>query len=171
MADRFAATFRREYAGVVRLARRLTGDAAEAEDVAQEVLERLADEPVLDRPDDEVRAWLWRVTTNTALNRTRGRRREHARLELVGRRAAVDAGADVPDEAALRRAEAAHVRDVLTGLAPRQQEVLVLRHSGCSYAEIAAATGLAPSSVGTVLARAERAFRAAFEEADRAHLS
>jgi RNA polymerase sigma-70 factor (ECF subfamily) len=36
--------------------------------------------------------------------------------------------------------------------------LLVLRHSGLSYAEIAVALGLAPGSVGTLLARAETEF-------------
>ena len=168
MADRFTTTFRREYAAVARLARRLTGDAGEAEDVAQEVFGRLADDAVLSRPDDEVRAWLWRVTTNASLNRLRARRRERARLESAGRDRGP--GAERPDDIVVRRAEAGHVRDILSELSERQREVLVLRHSGVSYADIAAVTGLAPSSVGTVLARAERAFRSAYEEADRAHL-
>ena len=170
MADRFTATFRREYPGVVRLARRLIGDGAEAEDVAQDVLGRLADDAVLLRPDDEVRAWLWRVTTNTSLNRIRGRSRERTRLQVAGR-AAGEAHADAPEDVVVRRNEADRVREILADLSERQREVLMLRHSGVSYADISAATGLAPSSVGTVLARAERAFRAAYEEAHRAHLS
>lgn len=169
MADDFTTVFRREYPMVVRLAGRLTGDAAEAEDVAQDVFARLADETVLDRPADEVRAWLWRSTTNASFNRNRGRTRERRRLRVVGGRAGADA--ERPDDLAARREEATHVRSVLAGLSERHREVLVLRHSGLSYADIATATGLAPGSVGTVLARAERAFRTAFEEADRAHLS
>jgi RNA polymerase sigma-70 factor (ECF subfamily) len=41
---------------------------------------------------------------------------------------------------------------------PRAAQVLVLRHSGLSYAEIAAAMNVAVGSVGTLLARAEKAF-------------
>jgi RNA polymerase sigma factor (sigma-70 family) len=51
------------------------------------------------------------------------------------------------------------VRTALAQL-PRQQAVaLVLRHSGLSYAEVAAALALSPSSVGTTVRRAESALR------------
>jgi DNA-directed RNA polymerase specialized sigma24 family protein len=45
---------------------------------------------------------------------------------------------------------------------------LLLRHGGYSYREIAAALGLAETSVGTTLVRASHAFRAAYQELDRA---
>jgi RNA polymerase sigma-70 factor (ECF subfamily) len=51
------------------------------------------------------------------------------------------------------------VRRVLLQLPERQRECLALRAEGLSYAEIAGVLGLAPSSVGTLLARAERAFK------------
>ena len=41
---------------------------------------------------------------------------------------------------------------------------LLLRHGGLSYAEIAAALDVAPGSVGTILARAEREFRCRYLE-------
>ena len=46
---------------------------------------------------------------------------------------------------------------------PRDRAVLLLRHSGFSYAEIADAVGLAPGSVGTTLVRAQRRFREVYE--------
>jgi RNA polymerase sigma-70 factor, ECF subfamily len=51
---------------------------------------------------------------------------------------------------------------VLLRLPERQRECLALRAEGLSYAEIAAALGVAPGSVGTLLARAERAFKEAY---------
>ncbi len=44
-------------------------------------------------------------------------------------------------------------------MAERARACLILRHSGMSYAEIAAALGVSPGSVGTILARAERDFQ------------
>jgi RNA polymerase sigma-70 factor (ECF subfamily) len=41
---------------------------------------------------------------------------------------------------------------------PREAQLLILKHSGCSYAEIAAALRIAPGSVGTLLTRAEQVF-------------
>jgi DNA-directed RNA polymerase specialized sigma24 family protein len=41
---------------------------------------------------------------------------------------------------------------------------LALRHSGLSYAEIAAALGIPVGSVGVLLARAEREFEVAYRD-------
>jgi RNA polymerase sigma-70 factor (ECF subfamily) len=41
---------------------------------------------------------------------------------------------------------------------PRKAELLILRHTGHSYAEIADILGIASGSVGTLLARAEKDF-------------
>jgi RNA polymerase sigma-70 factor (ECF subfamily) len=59
-------------------------------------------------------------------------------------------------------AEQEHVRTVLGALDARQAELLVLRASGLSYTEVAAALELNPASVGTLIARAQQAFRKEF---------
>jgi RNA polymerase sigma-70 factor (ECF subfamily) len=45
---------------------------------------------------------------------------------------------------------------------------LILKHSGCSYAEIATALGIAPGSVGTLLTRAEQAFEQLYQKGEEA---
>ena len=62
----------------------------------------------------------------------------------------------------LRAEERDSVRQVLMRLSERQRDCLVLRANGLSYAEIAVAIGVAPGSVGTLLARAERTFKAEY---------
>ena len=47
------------------------------------------------------------------------------------------------------------MRAALARVSRKQAVVLVLRHSGLSYAEVAAALGLSPGSVGTTVRRAE----------------
>ncbi|HHX45726.1 MAG TPA: hypothetical protein GX714_17355, partial [Chloroflexi bacterium] len=59
---------------------------------------------------------------------------------------------------AARREAQRRVRAVLRRIGKRQAALLVLRHSGLRYREIARVLGVAPGSVGTLLARAERAF-------------
>ena len=54
------------------------------------------------------------------------------------------------------------VRAVLGGLPHRQAALLVLRSDGLSYSEIAAALNLNPTSIGTLLTRAEAAFQKEF---------
>jgi RNA polymerase sigma factor (sigma-70 family) len=56
------------------------------------------------------------------------------------------------------------VRAALRELSPRDQEMLLLRAEGYSYREIASALGLNEPSVGTLLARAKRAFRQAYKK-------
>ena len=51
------------------------------------------------------------------------------------------------------------VRRALRKLAPRTAALLILRHSGLSYAEVATALGIKVGSVGTLLRRAEDALR------------
>jgi RNA polymerase sigma-70 factor (ECF subfamily) len=55
--------------------------------------------------------------------------------------------------------ERRRVRAALARLPRNQAVALVLRHSGLSYVEVAAALDLSPGSVGTVVRRAESALR------------
>jgi RNA polymerase sigma factor (sigma-70 family) len=159
--DGFEQVFRRAYPRLVGLAWRVVRDRGVAEDVAQEALARLADAAILDRPDDEVDAWLTRVCLNRAFTTLRTRRRAWDREVRAAQREPAPDGADpVGDVVAGEDRDA--VRDVLAVLPERQRMVLVMRHSGYAYAEIAAAVGVAPGSVGTLLVRAERAFRRAY---------
>ena len=48
---------------------------------------------------------------------------------------------------------------VLSAIARRQAQLLVLRSDGFSYDELASTLDLNPASVGTLLARAQQAFR------------
>jgi RNA polymerase sigma factor (sigma-70 family) len=52
----------------------------------------------------------------------------------------------------------------LSALPLREQQILLLRADGYSYRDIATALSLNESSVGTLLARAKRAFRASYKE-------
>jgi RNA polymerase sigma factor (sigma-70 family) len=56
------------------------------------------------------------------------------------------------------------VRRALTTLSIRDQRLLILRHEGFSYREIAEALDIALSSVGTLLARATAALSKAYRE-------
>jgi RNA polymerase sigma-70 factor (ECF subfamily) len=105
-----------------------------------------------------VGGWLYRVATRTGLNALRARRRRQRYEDQAGT-LWLERNAPLDPEAATERSEVQRqVRAVLAGMRPRAAQVLVLRHSGLSYAEIAESLNVAPGSVGTMLARAERAF-------------
>jgi len=149
--------FRTSYPSVVAVAGRVLGSRDEAEDVAQEVFLAFGRTSV---PAGEAPGWLSVAATHTALNHLRTSRRRTSREEAVGN----DAGtvrAVAPDtaDAVVSLDERRRVRAALARLPHKQAAALVLRHSGLSYAEIAAALEMSPASVGTTVRRAENALR------------
>lgn len=146
--------FRATYPRVVGVAARVLGSRHEADDVAQEVFLAFGRSNV---PASEATGWLAVAAAHTALNHLRTARRRTAREEATGD----PDDAVVPDVAddVVAGEERASVRAALGRLPRRQAVALVLRHSGLSYAEVAAALDLSPGSVGTTVRRAESALR------------
>lgn len=164
----FETIFKRYYPLVYQLACRCTGRHEEAEDIVQEVFLRFYRTPPQIASEGEQRAWLCRVATNLSLNalRTRQRRTHHEEQAGEVKRQEM-AGAEAhssPEQQVLAAEQATITRAVLAELPERQQTYLLLRSVGLSYAEIAQATGVAPASVGALLARAEREFRRRYHE-------
>jgi len=145
--------FRTAYPRVVAVAARVLGSRGEAEDVAQEVFLAFGRSSV---PAGESMGWLSVAAAHTALNHLRSGRRRASREEAAG--VGEPMSPDVGDAVAALD-ERRHVRASLARLPRKQAVVLVLRHSGLSYAEVAAALGLSPGSVGTTVRRAESALR------------
>ncbi|MFI9550788.1 sigma-70 family RNA polymerase sigma factor [Nonomuraea endophytica] len=157
--------FRTAYPRVVAVAARVLGSRDEAEDVAQEVFLTFGRSTV---PAGEALGWLSVAAAHTALNHLRTGRRRASREEAASRaatasrEAAAGSGEVVsPDvaDAVVTREERRRVREALARLPRRQAVALVLRHSGLSYAEVAAVLDLSPGSVGTTVRRAESALR------------
>ena len=144
--------FRTAYPRVVAVAARVLGSRDEAEDVAQEAFLTFGRSAV---PAGEALGWLSVAAAHTALNHLRTGRRRAAR-EAAGGDQAV--GPDVAD-AVVTLDERRRVRAALAKLPRKQAVALVLRHSGLSYAEVAAALELSAGSVGTTVRRAESALR------------
>ena len=143
--------FRASYPRVVGVAARVLGSPDEAEDVAQEVFLQFGRSSV---PAGEAPGWLAVAAAHTALNHLRSGRRRDAREEAVHDRDPV--APDVADTVLVAE-ERRRVREALARLPHKQAVALVLRHSGLSYAEVAAALDLSPGSVGTTVRRAESA--------------
>ena len=152
--DDLETVFRRDYRMVVGVAARVLGSRAEAEDVAQEVFLSFGRTSV---PTREARGWLSVAAAHTALNVLRsGRRRASQEASALGAQEAV--AGDVAD-AVVRNEERSRVRAGLARLPRKQAVALVLRHSGLSYGEVAAALDMSTGSVGTTVRRAESALR------------
>ena len=158
----FEALFARHYAGVYGVVMRIVGTHEEAEELTQDTFLKLYNRPIATGEESNLRGWLYRVATNAAFNSVRSRRRRLGWLRRFAGRVDRYADDDPLDHVA-RRDEADSVRVHLERLPERQRTALVLRSSGLSYAEVAGAIGVSTSSVGTILARAERAFRQSYE--------
>jgi RNA polymerase sigma factor (sigma-70 family) len=145
--------FRAHYARTVAVAARVLGTRDQAEDVAQEVFLAFGRSSV---PAGEAAGWLAVAAAHTALNLIRSGRRRTLREALAGREPV-----EVPDiaETVVAGEDHGRVRAALARLPRKQAVVLVLRHSGLSYADVAAAVGMSPSSVGTTVRRAESSLR------------
>jgi RNA polymerase sigma-70 factor (ECF subfamily) len=156
----FEATFAAHWTRLCGSLYRLTGDWAEAEDLALEAFERLYRQPPPEARN--LGGWLYRVGVNLGLNRLRSQRRREA-YEDQGDPNEADLD---PAEAYERRQERARVRAALAQMKPRDAQLLLLRHSGYAYAELAELLDLAPGSVGTLLARATAAFEQLYTHPD-----
>lgn len=158
----FETLFARHYADVYSVVMRIVGTAEEAEEVTQDTFLKLYRRPLSADDETNLRGWLYRVATNAAFNSVRSRRRRLGWLKRFAGCADRQTDDD-PLDLVARRDEAETVREHLARLPERQRVALVLRSSGLSYAEVASAIGVNASSVGTIVARAERAFRASYE--------
>ena len=164
----FNALFRSHYAPVYRHLFRIVGAREEAEDLAQETFVRLYRHSFPSGRQHNVRGWLYKVATNLAYNALRGERRRESRHSVAQAREGASREMDEtkadPMEAAIRADERETVRRALAMIPDRQAKLLMLRHGGLSYREVASILGVSAGSVGTLLIRAERAFARAYRE-------
>jgi len=157
--ESFVRLFRAHHPRLYRYLQRLSGEPELAADLVQEAFVRLYRRGSL---PDAPEAWLISVALNLLRNaRSTGSRRH--RLLTVAR--AEEAHSDPlppPDESATAGDARRRVQSALERLPEREQRMLLLQAEGYSYRDIAAALALNEGSVGTLLARARRAFLAAY---------
>jgi RNA polymerase sigma-70 factor, ECF subfamily len=149
----FESVFRTHYERIARVIARVVGDPARAEELAAELFLKLWRSPVTQLEHAE--GWLYKTAVRRGLDELRKRTRR-ARYESVLR---FVGETPTPEEVHVAREEQERVRLVLATLASRQAEILILRCQDLSYEELASALNLNPASVGTLLSRAQKAFR------------
>jgi RNA polymerase sigma-70 factor (ECF subfamily) len=136
----------------LRIATRVAGDRAEAEDALQGALTKVWTEAGrFDPTKGSVGGWFRRIVVNQCLDRRR-------RLKLVAPiEAAANVASDLPDPfaTASANARARRVDAAMATLNPRQRAAITLFHGeGASMAEVAAALDTTPKAVEGLLARA-----------------
>jgi RNA polymerase sigma factor (sigma-70 family) len=140
--------------------RLLSGDRAEAEDVAQETMLRLwRVAPEWRQGETKVTTWAYRVATNLCIDRQRSRTRK--------RQMALDDAPEVADgalgaEGQLQEAgRMAALEAALAELPDRQRQAVVLRHlEGMTNPEIAAIMEIGVEAVESLTARGKRSLSA-----------
>jgi RNA polymerase sigma-70 factor, ECF subfamily len=151
---------------VVGMVYRYLGDAARAEDVAQEAFLRVYRARKSYKPLAQFKTWLFRIVYNLVVNEANARKR-NAALSLERLRASEDGAFFVEDENApipekeLEHAELlAKVREAVLDLPENQRMALVMnKYRDMPYVEIAQAMGLSVEAVKSMLFRAREKVR------------
>ena len=160
----FEELFEREFPRLFRYLDRLSGEPDLAADLVQDAFIRLHQRGSM--PDHPI-AWLITVAMNLFRNARSGQSRR-ARL-LAGTAGELTLSDPPPPPDQVDESGSDRVRAALMSLSDRDRELLLLRAEGYSYRDLAAALGLHEPSVGTLLARAKQAFRAAYGEGEPPH--
>jgi RNA polymerase sigma-70 factor, ECF subfamily len=161
--ETFAQLFRTEFPRLFRYLDRLSGEPDLAADLAQEAFVRLHRRGAMpDHPD----LWLVTVALNLFRNVKSTGARRHRLLTMARAESALADPAPEPSESGDAAESYQRVRATMDRLPERERQMLLLRAEGYSYRHIAAALELNEASIGTLLARAKRAFREAYEASD-----
>lgn len=164
--DAFRHIVERHSHRLFRVAYRLTGNEAHADDVVQEAFLRAYSH--LDRFDarSQLGTWLYRIAVNCAMDlmRKESRRRARETAEDRVQLAALETGDPRPDRLAESGELGRAVARVLEELSPTERTAFILRHfEGYTSVEIGRLLGLRPGATRNAVFRAVRKLRVALE--------
>jgi RNA polymerase sigma-70 factor (ECF subfamily) len=150
--------FHAQYRRLARVIARVIRDRARAEELAVEVLLKWSRHP--GAQGEQADGWLYRTAVRMGLNELRRETRRSRYERLFERvRWGKTSGPPTPEDVRAAKENQDSVRVVLSVIDPRQAQLLLLRSEGFSYDELASTLDLNPASVGTLLSRAQQAFR------------
>jgi RNA polymerase sigma-70 factor, ECF subfamily len=161
--DAYRVLMDRHFCSVTRVAFRITGNEADAEEAAQEAFLRAYNKLSSFRQDSAFSTWIMRITMNTAINLVERRKRDLAyhgpRIE--DEPSAADNSVRVADrrsgpEVSLLNREAASLREAaMAELTPIERTAFTLRHmEDVPIAEIATALKITSNSAKQAVFRA-----------------
>lgn len=143
---------------VGRLARRVVGNAEDAEDVVQETFVRVFQHLHTFRGQSSFRTWSMHIALNLAQDRLRSRRRMPSPRDLAAGIAQHDATA--PDHAASGCDDRATLERAVAELPPRQRLTLLMKVvDGLTHVDIAKVLGTTESAARVYLSMARSTLR------------
>jgi RNA polymerase sigma-70 factor, ECF subfamily len=146
--------FRAHYERVARVIGRVIHDQARAEEIAVEIFLKWWRTPRAH--GEHAEGWLYRASVRKALDELRSQTRRKRFDRLVG---LARHSPPTPEQLFAASIEQERVRAVLGALNPRHAEILLLRSEDLTYQQIAVSLGINPNSLGSLIGRAEEAFR------------
>ncbi len=153
-SDALDAIFRAHYERITRVIGMVIHDQARAEELAVEVFLKWWRNP--GARGEQAEGWLYRTAVRKALDELRSQSRRNRFERLLGM---ARESPPTPERLYAVSAEQRRVQTVLDALPRRHAELLLLRSHDLTYQEIAAALALNPNTVGSLISRAQEAFR------------
>jgi RNA polymerase sigma factor (sigma-70 family) len=157
----FAALFEAQFPRLFRYLDRLSGEPELAADLAQEAFVRLHRRGAM---PDHPEVWLITVAMNLFRNEKSTRARRHRLLTMHRAEQVLADPPPGPAQVAVAVETRERVRAAIDRLPERDRSMLLLCGEGYSYRDIALTLDQNEASVGTLFARAKRAFREAYED-------
>lgn len=157
------AAYEKHQREIYSFALRSTRDADAAADVAQEAFLRLLRELHEGRPPDNIRAWLYRVSTNLIINASRHTSALDRIRHILAR---PESTIESPERGAVQRERDRAVEAAMNRLQPDARMGLLLAAKGFSGREIAAAIGRSELATRSLMCRARLDMRAQLEVFD-----
>jgi RNA polymerase sigma-70 factor (ECF subfamily) len=160
----FRSLVERHQDAVVGTVAKMLGNAAEAEDISQQVFLRLWRHAKRYRPDAKFTTYLFTITRNLVFNETR-RRRRHKEVSMDESEGfasvQVATGFASQPDSELLQAELQRTVDAAIAALPEAQRLAVVlrRYEQMPYEEIAPVLGLSVSAVKSLLFRARTTLR------------
>lgn len=144
-----------------RFALGIVGQAAEAEDVVQEVFIKLWNNRQQMASISNVEAWCITATKNLSIDKLRSK---HQRMVPMAAGFDLSDGSSTPYEAVVSQDVFDRVRNLMSRLPEKQRDIMQLRDiEGLSYQEIAETLGVPMDQVKVYLFRARKAVREGLE--------
>ncbi len=155
---------------VFALTYRMLGDAAEAEDAAQETFLRAYSRLDQYDPKRKFSTWLFSIANYHCIDRLRKRRVQFVGLDESPVVFTLQSDADRPEQETLAAEQAAEMQALVSQLEPDYRTPLVLRYwNDCTYQEIADVMDISVPAVKSRLFRARKKLASLYEAAQQPH--